>query len=470
MATDYKILGQAVDHLKIDAPENGSTIISELKIKNTSIQSKVSVMCASSEEMWTIPIDALREQPEYPFTLEQASIVRFSTLSLGEDYILLPTHSAIRKSDSAYDAYREYIKVNVSNGSIDTSFVLDDLINNLDGSRIHELAVVSNNKIIINTTGYLRETVGDDIKYFPINRLNPDGSIDSSFNSPEIISSNDPYMDTRIKVLRDGKILLTGNFIYINGVEYPKSTSGYQVVILESDGSVFKFLGNAEGNYYFPFAIDEQPDGKILLGNYGIDKYNNTPVMKIFRINTDGSLDNSFVPPQANYNVPYLASQSDGKIIVATQSFSEGDKIIRLNQDGSLDTSFSSKNFGGGFTVLPNDHILITNSGNVGIYDRDGNIISDLNAAFTEYGIHDGFLDGVGLILYSDFDSMLKFSKISFASKDENYLIKDKVISYDEEIKISGGIALESSQSLAASMSSGQGNIIIQTYGIEETG
>ena len=48
MSTNYKILGQGVNQLKIDAPENGSTIISELKIKNTSYPTSVDVMVSSN--------------------------------------------------------------------------------------------------------------------------------------------------------------------------------------------------------------------------------------------------------------------------------------------------------------------------------------------------------------------------------------------------------------------------------------
>lgn len=51
MATNYKILGQGVNSLKIDAPANGSTIISELKIKNTSYPTNVDVIVSLESDL-----------------------------------------------------------------------------------------------------------------------------------------------------------------------------------------------------------------------------------------------------------------------------------------------------------------------------------------------------------------------------------------------------------------------------------
>jgi hypothetical protein len=51
MTTNYKVLGQAVNQLKIDAPENGSTIVSELKIKNTSYPTNVDIFVTDESEI-----------------------------------------------------------------------------------------------------------------------------------------------------------------------------------------------------------------------------------------------------------------------------------------------------------------------------------------------------------------------------------------------------------------------------------
>lgn len=51
MATNYKILGQGVNQLKIDAPANGSAIISELKIKNTSYPTSVDVFVSDDSDI-----------------------------------------------------------------------------------------------------------------------------------------------------------------------------------------------------------------------------------------------------------------------------------------------------------------------------------------------------------------------------------------------------------------------------------
>ncbi len=87
-----------------------------------------------------------------------------------------------------------------------------------------------------------------------------------------------------------------------------------------------------------------QPDGKILLGG-GFDHVNGVERQGLARLNADGSLDTTFVPPLVSPGVVALALQPDGKILVGG-GFGLGPIgiyrwIVRLNPDGSLDTSFN---------------------------------------------------------------------------------------------------------------------------------
>lgn len=98
-----------------------------------------------------------------------------------------------------------------------------------------------------------------------------------------------------------------------------------------SFGKGIELVGGA-GTCYVK-QIVEQEDGKIILiGNF--NRYNDIVVPPLIRILQDGSLDSTF-----NFydtNVEIIGLQSSGKII-----YSDGSTIKRLNTDGSLDNSFS---------------------------------------------------------------------------------------------------------------------------------
>ena len=80
-------------------------------------------------------------------------------------------------------------------------------------------------------------------------------------------------------------------------------------------------------------------------GNYG---NSNSLAFGVDRLNSDGSLDNSFETAHSFSNIRNYAIdvQSDGKILVANQNFgapSEAYVVERYNSDGSLDTTFPKK-------------------------------------------------------------------------------------------------------------------------------
>ncbi|MEZ5429247.1 MAG: hypothetical protein R2747_23570 [Pyrinomonadaceae bacterium] len=194
-------------------------------------------------------------------------------------------------------------------------------------------------------------------------RLNADGSQDNSFSIP---NGNDKSL--HIELQSDGKILLGGGFLSING----QAKAG--IVRLNSDGSsdnLFNasFYGNA-----LVQSIIQQPDGKLLVsGDFNFA--NGTPGSGIARFNLDGTRDISFdsgnglsSDPATGYRYIYDAElQSDGKILLAGVFYgyqghtSRG--IVRLNSDGTPDTSFVMGINGGIIwvfetAVLPDGKIL----------------------------------------------------------------------------------------------------------------
>jgi uncharacterized delta-60 repeat protein len=97
-------------------------------------------------------------------------------------------------------------------------------------------------------------------------------------------------------------------------------------------------------------AIAIQEDGKVIIGGY-FSIADNRPT-KLFRLKTDGTMDDSFktaiVPISlnvtSNQGVDQVVIQKDGKLIVTGLMLMAGNpvpkKIIRLNSDGSLDNGF----------------------------------------------------------------------------------------------------------------------------------
>jgi hypothetical protein len=120
--------------------------------------------------------------------------------------------------------------------------------------------------------------------------------------------------------------------------------------------------------------IVTQTDGKMLIGGTFIN-YNNINSNRILRLNSDGTIDNSFsIGTGFNDVVNAIAIQTDGKILVAgsftSYNNSSVNRIVRLNSDGTIDTSF---NIGTGFNDYINKLVLQT----------DGKII--LGGVFTNY-------------------------------------------------------------------------------------
>jgi uncharacterized delta-60 repeat protein len=93
----------------------------------------------------------------------------------------------------------------------------------------------------------------------------------------------------------DGKLLIGGFFnTAVNG------TNRYGLARLNSNGSLDNSFDPAVGG--FPIAL--QPDGKVLVGGYA-------------RLNADGSLDSSFNPGTGAYGVVRsITLQADGKVLV----------------------------------------------------------------------------------------------------------------------------------------------------------
>ena len=200
-----------------------------------------------------------------------------------------------------------------ADGSIDTSFVLPANFS----PTVNAPVLQPDGKIIVS--GSL--TGGPS---FTIIRLNANGSLDTSFNLAGGANGN----QAKIALQPDGKIVVAGNFSVIGG------QSRNLAARLNTDGSVDAFQPNF-GSSFVPFnSLLVQPDGKILLTG-GFSSVNGTTRTGNVRFNADGTIDTTFVNTNLNFG-PYLAIQTDGKLIV-----SEGGFVVRVNANNTLDNSFT---------------------------------------------------------------------------------------------------------------------------------
>ncbi|MFN6946381.1 MAG: T9SS type A sorting domain-containing protein [Cytophagaceae bacterium] len=241
---------------------------------------------------------------------------------------------------------RNYIAKLNANGTLDASFYSVTGFNEV----VNSISIQPDDKIIAG--GNFSSFNGTERNN--IARLNADGTLDASFDPGS--GFNGPVWPTATQ--GDGKILVGGEFLSFNG------TARNYFARLNPNGTLdASFNPNVNGEVY---AITIQSDGKLLIGgNFTI--INGTERNRIARLNTDGTLDTSFDPANGfNSPVTSISIQDDGKMIVGGTftSFNGTGRnyIARLNANGTLDTSF---NPGSGFndwvwsTAIQNDGKII---------------------------------------------------------------------------------------------------------------
>jgi len=175
-----------------------------------------------------------------------------------------------------------------------------------------------------------------------------DGQNDPAFNSENTgftsdIGVNGPNNNIRASVIQsDAKIIIGGQFTSYMG------TAINRIARLNENGTLDATFNVGTGLNGSIRTIALQADGKILAGG-DFGTYNGTTKSALVRINTDGTLDNTFISGQgpnvgSNGGVHKIIPLSNGKIVItgdfATFSATARSRIAIINSDGSLDTSF----------------------------------------------------------------------------------------------------------------------------------
>lgn len=172
-----------------------------------------------------------------------------------------------------------------------------------------------------------------------------DGTLDTSF----VIGAGFNSSPVTTLIQTDGKILVGGSFSNYNGANRNR------IIRLNTDGSVDTSFVIGTGFNDTVYTIALQSDGKIVVGG-NFTSYNDIAQNRIVRLNIDGTLDTSFAmgdgfsTPGGISFIESIAIQSDDKILAGGRftkynGISQGN-ITRLNADGTLDTSFYSLSSG----------------------------------------------------------------------------------------------------------------------------
>jgi uncharacterized delta-60 repeat protein len=236
-----------------------------------------------------------------------------------------------------------------STGSLDTSFGTGGIVYvaSVGSEYFRAVALLPEGKIV--AVG-LCSCLSDQ---FLIVRFNADGSLDSTFDSDGIVTTNmvaGSFDQARALAIQpDGKIVVLGSSQYGVNTDFAiarYNSNGSLDTSFSDDGKVVLNLSNstANGADDGPGSVALQHDGKIVVVGYANTAGN--PI--VFRLNSTGTLDTTFGnngivirPPRTGGGL--VAIQWDGKIVTAgNTSFPYDFTVIRYNPDGSLDTTFDN--------------------------------------------------------------------------------------------------------------------------------
>ena len=223
-----------------------------------------------------------------------------------------------------------------SNGTLDTTFNYTSPFTG--ATSIGDMKLLPDGDIIARIEG------------FRLGKIKSNGVLDTTFNIGSfnvLIAIEEEVID----IQSDGKILFAGGFTTYTSAG--QTTTKRAIVRLNPNGTIdntFNQFGTGFTNSVgttFVRDIVIQPDGKILLAGESFDFYNGVALNRcgLIRLNPDGSLDTTFIRnTSTNVSGYEIELFSNDKILFYNVAGGfDGDlnkKLVRLNSDGSLDTTF----------------------------------------------------------------------------------------------------------------------------------
>lgn len=224
----------------------------------------------------------------------------------------------------------------VASGTVDPAF--NAFVQQSFNGQVHTSATQTDGKIIVGG----RFTVVNGIAACNLVRLNPDGSVDATFNPPDFYAHLNNESIFAIALQSDGRILVGGVF------EGTSVGSAHSLHRLNSDGSVdatFPPLNFATSPTTYVYSIKVLADDSFYVG--GRFSYNG--LGSFIRLNANGSTDSSFAPGFSD-EVRAMHVQPDGKILIGG-STATGGFLYRYDSNGTVDPGFAA--------VTPNQEVLV---------------------------------------------------------------------------------------------------------------
>ncbi|STO14288.1 T9SS sorting signal type C domain-containing protein [Flavobacterium hibernum] len=248
--------------------------------------------------------------------------------------------SGIRQSDGKlifggnFTKYNESISNRIArifpDGAIDNTFSIGSGFN----GQVYAIAIQPDQKIVVvgNFTSF------NGAPAPRIVRLLTSGLRDTSFN----VGLGADAIIEALEIQPDGKILIVGRFNSFDGNSYSR------LVRLNPNGSIDLSFNIGTGFDKFVYAIGLQSDQKIILGGTFL-VFNGTSQKRIVRLNSNGSLDATF-ESGTGFNkgeVRTILVQPDDKILVGgtfsgTYKTNSSLRLIRLEKTGNYDLGFES--------------------------------------------------------------------------------------------------------------------------------
>jgi uncharacterized delta-60 repeat protein len=194
-----------------------------------------------------------------------------------------------------------------------------------------------------------------------IARMNSDGTLDTSFVIGTGFGTSVGVSTLSIDINSSGDYFVGGQFTTYSGV------SRNNIIKLTSTGSVDNTFAVGTGTNNLITSVLVQPDGKVIIAGV-FTSYSSTTANRIVRLNTNGTIDNTFVTGTGFSNDVFQAIlQTDGKIVCVGNFGSYNgttiDRVCRLNTDGTIDGTFTSLGFNGSvqdITIDVDGNIIVT--------------------------------------------------------------------------------------------------------------
>lgn len=343
----------------------------------------------------------------------------------GNNIVLLPNGEVVTIGAGNDSIYLPTVQKFGNNGVLDASFT--QTFPNLNETNLG-LSAQKDEKLLV--TGNAPSAPYN----LSVNRINADGSTDTTFGNGGFSSLSVKPVDNNIPIE-----LTTGKLIVFGDDEINNTDIVVFVTRLHSNGLIDTTFGE---DGYFRFGLPgkillisagvEQPDGKLVFA--GMASWNSF----VIRLNPDGTRDLSFgtdgyvVDSMPDGGEAYaLALQPDGKIVVCGYGApSYQPTIVRYHPNGSRDSTFGNQGVvhfteipkyteGIGIEVLPNGNTLI----GISSYHAENFYIAQLlpngtrDTTFGENGVYEYVNNNFRARAMSHFANLLAVSGIGDNSK-----------------------------------------------------